>query len=297
VLGRIAPSPQVAARVRELLDGPARAAATSGSNALPGQDGASVPAALPDGDAASVAGALPGAGAASATGALPGAGVRAGPWQRWLARLPVRLDPGRRAAAGVGLAVLLAALLTGIWLATHQPHTVAVSTRAPRAALPARPAAVSSRSTTAPAAARVVVVDVAGKVRHPGLYRLPAGARIDDALRRAGGALAGVDLSSLNLAARLVDGEQILVGVPGQAPAGGPAPPVSGAASGGAAVVDLNTATSDQLEALPGVGPVLAQHILDWRSAHGAFTAIGQLQDVSGIGPAKFAAIKDLVTL
>jgi competence protein ComEA len=94
-----------------------------------------------------------------------------------------------------------------------------------------------------------------------------------------------------------VDGEQILVGVPGQAPAGGPAPPVSGAASGGAAVVDLNTATSDQLEALPGVGPVLAQHILDWRSAHGAFTAIGQLQDVSGIGPAKFAAIKDLVTL
>jgi competence protein ComEA len=296
VLGRIAPSPQVAARVRELLDGPARAAATSGSNALPGQDGASVPAALPDGDAASVAGALPGAGAASATGALPGAGVRAGPWQRWLARVPVRLDPGRRAAAGVGLAVLLAALLTGIWLATHQPHTVAVSTRAPRAALPARPAAVSSRSTTAPAAARVVV-DVAGKVRHPGLYRLPAGARIDDALRRAGGALAGVDLSSLNLAARLVDGEQILVGVPGQAPAGGPAPPVSGAASGGAAVVDLNTATSDQLEALPGVGPVLAQHILDWRSAHGAFTAIGQLQDVSGIGPAKFAAIKDLVTL
>jgi competence protein ComEA len=146
-----------------------------------------------------------------------------------------------------------------------------------------------------------VVVDVAGKVRHPGVYRLPVGSRVDDAVRAAGGALHGVRLDSLNLAARLVDGQQVAVGVP---PAGGAAGGAGGAGQSGAAPpggatgdVNLNTATSEQLQSLPGVGPVLAQHILDWRGQHGRFTSVDQLQDVSGIGPAKFAAIKDLVTL
>jgi competence protein ComEA len=155
-----------------------------------------------------------------------------------------------------------------------------------------------------------VVVDVAGKVRRPGLYRLPEGARVDDAVRAAGGSLRGVDLSSLNLAARVVDGQQILVGigggvgVGGGAGVGGPgaAPGAAmsrSAVAGGtaAAMVNLNSATLDQLESLPGIGPVLAQHILDWRTQHGQFATVDQLQDVSGIGPAKFAALKGLVGL
>ncbi len=146
-----------------------------------------------------------------------------------------------------------------------------------------------------------MVVDVAGKVRHPGLYRLPVGARVDDAVRAAGGALAGVDVSSLNLAARVVDGQQILVGIAppagaGAAPTGGAAGP-GGAAGTSAGPVDLNTAGLDQLETLPGVGPVLGQHILDWRTAHGRFATVDQLLDVTGIGPAKFAALRALVSV
>jgi competence protein ComEA len=117
----------------------------------------------------------------------------------------------------------------------------------------------------------------------------------------AGGALPGTNLVSLNLAAKVADGQQIVVGVPGGAGGGVPGQPAGspGAAAGGSpgGAVNLNAATIEQLESLPGVGPVLAQHILDWRTAHGGFTSIGQLQDVSGIGPAKFAAIKDLVAL
>jgi competence protein ComEA len=224
-------------------------------------------------------------------------------WQRWAARVPVRLDPGRRAAVGVGCAVAVAALVTGIWLTAQRPRAVAVSAGVPSATgasnSPSGSAPARSPTAAARSASAEVVVDVAGRVRHPGLYRLPAGSRIDDALRRAGGALAGVDLTSLNLAARLVDGQQIVVGVRGTLPGGAGA---GGAAAGGTAapgagtLVNLNSASLEQLDALPGVGPVLAQHILDWRAQHGQFTAVGQLQEVSGIGPAKFAAIKNLVT-
>ena len=143
-------------------------------------------------------------------------------------------------------------------------------------------------------------MDVAGKVRHPGVYRLPAGSRVDDAVRRAGGALRGTDLTSLNLAAKLSDGQQVVVG----APAGAAAPGAAGMSSGGGSagggsggLVSLNSATLDQLESLPGVGPVLAQHILDWRTAHGRFTSADQLNDVSGIGDVKYAALRPLVTV
>jgi competence protein ComEA len=140
------------------------------------------------------------------------------------------------------------------------------------------------------------VVDVAGKVRHPGVYRLAAGSRVIDAVRAAGGARRGVSMTSLNLAAQLQDGEQVLVGAPAQ-PAGAQPGSSVGADGGTGAPVDLNTATLEQLEALPGVGPVLAQRILDWRSQHGSFTSIEQLDEVSGIGPAKFAQLRDAVTL
>jgi competence protein ComEA len=258
--------------------------------------------------------------------------ARAGWWQRVLARVPVQLDPGRRAAAGVGLAVLAAAVLTGLWLVVQRPRAVPVSaggdvatTTSLAPGLPGATAGSASRggavatagpsaSVRAAASAAPVVVDVAGKVRRPGLYRLPEGARVDDAVRAAGGSLRGVDLSSLNLAARVVDGQQILVGngggigggvgVGGGAGVGGPgaAPGAAmsrSAVAGGtaAAMVNLNSATLDQLESLPGIGPVLAQHILDWRTQHGQFATVDQLQDVSGIGPAKFAALKGLVGL
>ncbi|MCW2497128.1 helix-hairpin-helix domain-containing protein, partial [Jatrophihabitans sp.] len=127
---------------------------------------------------------------------------------------------------------------------------------------------------------------------------------VDDAVRAAGGAAHGVSTVTLNLAAPLHDGDQVVVGEPGvtagvgAAGAGAAGAGAGGAASGGtSAPVDLNTATAEQLDALPGVGPVLAQHIVDWRTAHGGFTSIDQLQSVSGIGDAKYADLRSLVSV
>jgi competence protein ComEA len=143
-----------------------------------------------------------------------------------------------------------------------------------------------------------VVVDVAGKVRRPGVATLPAGSRVIDAIRKAGGARPGVDLTSLNLARVLTDGEQILVGVapaPGVAASSSSSQP--GASGGSGAMVNLNTATLEQLDSLPGVGPVTAQKILDWRAAHGAFTAIDELLEVDGIGDKTLADMAPHLTL
>jgi len=159
---------------------------------------------------------------------------------------------------------------------------------------PARPG-----TAAAGAASTLLVIDVAGKVRRPGVYRLPAGARVDDAVRAAGGLRSGVDPVTVNLARKLVDGEQLLVGM-AATPAG---PEVTAEAAGpGVAAdasgpLDLNSASLAQLDALPGVGPVLAQHILDWRTGHGRFDSVDQLNGVSGIGDSKFADLKPLVTV
>ena len=134
----------------------------------------------------------------------------------------------------------------------------------------------------------LIVVAVQGRVVHPGLYRLPPGSRVADALAAAGGALPGVDLSFVNLARRLGDGELLLVGAT-------PPPEQGGPAAGGK--VNLNTATLAQLDALPGVGPALAQRILDYRAQHDGFRSVDDLRHVSGIGDAKFAQLKDLVTV
>ncbi|NEA35787.1 ComEA family DNA-binding protein [Streptomyces sp. SID13031] len=139
-----------------------------------------------------------------------------------------------------------------------------------------------------------VVVHVAGKVRRPGLVHAPTGSRVADVLAAAGGALPGVDLTTLNLARQVTDGEQIVVGVPTLAPAGTPTagqPPGTPRAPA-ATPVDLNTATLAQLDGLPGVGPVLAQRILDWRNEHGRFTSTDELQEVPGVGPKKFESLK-----
>ncbi|MEX5631846.1 helix-hairpin-helix domain-containing protein [Parafrankia sp. FMc2] len=149
-----------------------------------------------------------------------------------------------------------------------------------------------------------VVVDVAGRVVRPGVVRLPAGARVVDALTRAGGPLPGTDTSGIALARILTDGEQILVdGRPGPAPPplGAGADPGLGAAASGEAAgpggqpLDLNTATAAQLDELPGVGPVLAQRIIDWRSENGPFTSPDQLGEVTGVGDRRLADLLPLV--
>jgi competence protein ComEA len=141
-----------------------------------------------------------------------------------------------------------------------------------------------------------IVVDVAGKVHRPGIATLPSGSRVVDALEAAGGARRGVRLGSLNLARVLVDGEQIVVGV--AAPPGVAASAASAPTSGaGVPMVNINTATQAELEELPGVGPVTAQSILEFRAEHGTFTAVDELLEVSGIGDATLAKIAPYVTL
>jgi competence protein ComEA len=163
------------------------------------------------------------------------------------------------------------------------------------AASPLVPAPSPVRAGASSAAGASVTVDVAGKVRRPGVTILPAGSRVVDALRRAGGARGGVDVSGLNLARVLVDGEQILVGRP---PAGGLAASASTSAPDpSGALVNLNTATAEQLDTLPGVGPVTAQKILEWRGAHGAFSSVDELLEIDGIGEKTLADLAPHVTL
>nr|WP_307782124.1 ComEA family DNA-binding protein [Streptomyces sp. MBT65] len=149
-----------------------------------------------------------------------------------------------------------------------------------------------------------IVVDVSGKVREPGVHRLPAGSRVTDALRAAGGVRPGTSTEGLNRARFLVDGEQIVVGGPAIAgvPGAGGASTAGAAGSVGSvagaaptAPVSLNTATADQLNTLPGVGPVLAQHIIDYRTQHGGFRSVDELRQVNGIGDRRFSDLRDLV--
>ena len=144
-----------------------------------------------------------------------------------------------------------------------------------------------------PAAAKLLVVDVAGAVRHAGLYRLRSGSRIDDAIAAAGGPTAKAQLDSVNLAAPIADGEQIVV--PGRGAVGSVGASAPAAGSSPSAPLDLNSATLEQLESLPGIGPVTAQKILDYRRAHGAFHSVAELEGVPGIGPAHMAQLKGLV--
>ena len=166
--------------------------------------------------------------------------------------------------------------------------------------------AATASATTA--AATDVVVHVAGAVVSPGVRRLPPGSRVIDALDAAGGALPGADLPRINLAAPLVDGQQVYVPEPGEQPpvaAGAGVPGGAGVAGGVAgpagsvpgALVDLNTATGEQLDTLPGVGPATAAAIIAHRDQNGPFTSVDQLLDVRGIGEAKLELLRDLVSV
>ncbi len=145
----------------------------------------------------------------------------------------------------------------------------------------------------------VLVVHVVGEVQRPGLYRLRDGARIADAVRRAGGARHGADLAALNLAAPLVDGVQVLVPSraatePGASSSSGGG--VAGGAAAGVAAVSLSSATVEELDELPGVGPITAQKIVDYRAEHGPFASVDDLDAVPGIGPTRIEQLRDLVT-
>ncbi|WP_025620609.1 ComEA family DNA-binding protein [Salinispora cortesiana] len=201
---------------------------------------------------------------------------------------PGAFDPGRRGVRALALVAVLVVLGAGFWAWRSRPQVEPVE---PVAAV--TPVAPSASADPMEAEGELVVA-VAGKVRRPGLVRVPAGARVADAVQAAGGALPGVDVALFNPARKVADGELILIGVtapPGVAPAGGEA----GAVPGGK--VNLNTATLAQLDTLPGVGPVLAQRILDHRQEHGGFRSVSDLRQVGGIGDTRYEQLKDLVTV
>ncbi|KPC94152.1 ComEA family DNA-binding protein [Streptomyces albus] len=251
--------------------------------------------------------------------------------ERWSLALEDRLPLWLRLRCGIEPKTLIAVvlvLLVGIGFAVHhfwtgRPQGVAVpstpraapgegATRQPGpdgSAVPVPGGAPAPGGPSGPGVAggaspgKRLVVDVSGKVREPGIHRLPAGSRVTDAIEAAGGLRKGADTEGLNQARLLVDGEQIVVGEPGKA--GAAAAPAPGAAAGPAAggaggapgtPISLSSATPEQLETLPGVGPVLAQHIVDYRTQHGGFTSVDQLKDVDGIGDKRFADIKPMVT-
>lgn len=193
----------------------------------------------------------------------------------------------RRLTISFALLGVVAAILATVVLAGGKPGKESPPPLSPAGRVPAAAALAPS-----PRPVERLVVSVIGKVTSPGLVTVPAGSRVADALAAAGGAAPGADLQGLNLARRLSDGEQVAVGVP--------MPDADVAQSGNGAApakVDLNTASPDQLDTLPGVGEVTAKRIVDWRAQHGRFSTVEQLRDVDGIGESKFARLREQVTV
>jgi len=228
----------------------------------------------------------------------------------WMAR--VRADPGRAGAIALAAIAAIAVLVTIFTLMREEPAPV-VSAKLP----PVDMAASATRSPAPSPSAGLnqpVVVSVVGLVHTPGLVTLAPGARIADALKAAGGTTEGADTVGLNMARQVEDGEQIVVGIApakgqtavlgssvssGTAAAGPPsstaARPGTPGRAGKSEVINLNTATVQQLDALPGVGPVTAGAIVAWRAAHGKFASVDQLGEVDGIGPGRLEKLRPLV--
>jgi competence protein ComEA len=213
--------------------------------------------------------------------------------------------------AVVAVLAVLALGLTVLVLAASQPRATSVplaATPTPPAipsAGPTPPASPGPAPTPTPTPAADLVVHVAGAVTRPGVVVLPAGSRVVDAVDAAGGALPGTALDSVNLARLLVDGEQVRVGLPADPAVASPGGPDAASAAGGptggegsgVAPVDLNAATAADLDALPGIGPVLAQRIVDWRAQNGRFGSVEELLEVAGIGPSVLADLQGRVTV
>ena len=225
--------------------------------------------------------------------------------------------PSMRAAVGVALVIAGIVAVLGVRLAWASVHDTTTPVRAPGASpgvdldpaargSPSTAAAAGSPSSAGPGTASagatgIVVVDVVGQVGRPGLVSLPAGSRVADAITAAGGATPEADVSLLNQARLVIDGEQIRVPRPGEVIAAAPGAAGGGAAGGAGggvgALVSLNSGDLATLDGLPGVGPVLAQRILDWRSEHGRFTSVDELGEVSGIGDKLMSQLRPRVTL
>lgn len=197
-------------------------------------------------------------------------------------------DPNPRRLAAYGLA-LLALIVLALWYVGRGAGgaTAAVPDGAPAIAV--------QGESKGP-----LVVHVAGAVRHPGVYRMRAGSRVDDAVARAGGPRRRADLSALNLAAELEDGRQVLVPLRVVVPAASPGAGATSGTASAAAVsptvpLNLNTATPEQLDELDGIGPATAQHIIEYREEHDGFSSVEELDQVPGIGETRLAALRDKV--
>jgi competence protein ComEA len=225
-------------------------------------------------------------------------------WERWRG-----LE--RRQALGLAAVAVLVVAAGAWWYVRSLPSRVRVEATFNSGtgggagyAAPGGPAGAASPlpSPAGPTPGGVIVVDVAGWVTHPGVYQFHQGDRVIDAIRRAGGARSGADLTSINLAALLNDALQIVVGRAGagggpvSSVGGGPTGPGAGAVTG-SGLININTATLDQLESLPGIGPALGQRIIDYRQAHGPFHSVDDLLNVSGIGDQRLADIRAQVTV
>jgi competence protein ComEA len=183
--------------------------------------------------------------------------------------------------------VLLAAALLGVLVVAGKRLAGAgTATQSPRPAAAITP--------VAPAAPARILVHVVGAVRRPGLYRVRDGDRVADAVARAGGAGRRADLTGINLAAPVADGSQVVV--PSRVVAGAPVTAAAGGSGAQPATISLASATLEQLDTLPGIGPVTAQRIIDYRTEHGPFGSVEALDDVPGIGPATVESLRDLVT-
>jgi competence protein ComEA len=211
---------------------------------------------------------------------------------RWLpaAWRGARLDPGRPGALALLLVAAATAALAVVLVWQEAPRVEPV----PGLPVVVEPTAAPPGPTPSAGPPESLVVAVAGRVVRPGLVRVPAGARVADVLEAAGGPLPGTDLAGVNLARRVSDGEQVAVGVPGAPDAAAPGGPGPGPGAPDA-VLDLNTATVAQLDALPGVGPVTAERIVEWRTRNGRFATVEQLREVEGIGERRFGQLRELV--
>jgi competence protein ComEA len=198
----------------------------------------------------------------------------------------------RRELAGLLVVAVLIVGGAALWYVRSLPSTVSIEASTDRRAA-GGPAVATASPSPGP-----IIVDVTGWVRRPGVYEFRQGDRVIDAVRMAGGGKPGADLTSINLAALLTDGQQILVPRKGKAGVvAGSAGGIGPAGSGTDALINLNTATLDQLESLPGIGPSLGQRIIDYREEHGPFRSVDDLLNVSGIGEKRLADLRSKVTV